>query len=182
MESWSAINKGSMPLLSEQQIVDCTSNSGCGGGYITGSLAYAGSTGLCAGAAYPYTSSKGACRASSCAVVTRTNGYRSASASQASVESALRLTPVVVAVDAGGQAWQFYRSGVVSASTCGTALNHAVLLVGMGSDAATSASFWRIKNSWGASWGEAGYIRLARGAGTGTAGTCGILLQAAYPV
>jgi KDEL-tailed cysteine endopeptidase len=153
---------------------------GCGGGYIIGSLQY-GVNGLCSEAAYPYTSSKGSCRASTCAVIARTTGYKNVAASQAALEAAVRVNPVTVAVDASGQSWQFYKSGVVTTG-CSTALNHAVLLVGFGADATTGAAFYRIKNSWGASWGEQGYIRLGRGAQFGSAGVCGLQMQAAYPV
>ena len=45
---------------------------------------------------------------------------------------------------------------------CGTSINHAVILVGYGTDLATQKDYWLVRNSWGASWGEAGYIRLAR--------------------
>ncbi len=90
--------------------------------------------------------------------------------------------PVVVAVAAGNSIWQLYRSGVVT-SACGTALDHAVLLVGFGTDAgAGGAPYWRIKNSWGTGWGEAGYMRLGRGAAYGSAGQCGIQSQPTYPV
>lgn len=52
-------------------------------------------------------------------------------------------------------------------SSCGTKINHAVLLVGVGTD-----NSWKIKNSWGTSWGESGFIRLATG------NTCGVCAQA----
>lgn len=69
------------------------------------------------------------------------------------LRNALAVRPVSVAVDAS--VWSAYRSGVLS--SCGTAVNHGVLLIGETDD------FWRIKNSWGATWGESGYIRLAKG-------------------
>jgi KDEL-tailed cysteine endopeptidase len=164
-------------------IVDCeSSNYGCGGGFITASLQYAATRGLCSRSSYPYTGAKGSCAAASCAVVARTNGVKSVTPnSQSALEAAVRGVPVVVAVDAGTSAWQFYRSGVVT-SGCSNALNHAVLLVGYGSDATTGTQFWRIKNSWGSGWGEAGYVRLARGSAYGASGMCGVLAQPAYPV
>ena len=48
-------------------------------------------------------------------------------------------------------------------------INHAVTLVGYGSDSATGLDYWIVKNSWGKSWGESGYFRIRRGNGT-----CGI--------
>jgi len=68
-------------------------------------------------------------------------------------------SPVSVAVDATN--WSPYQSGIFN--TCGTSLDHAVLLVGVQAD-----GVWKIKNSWGPSWGEFGYIRLASG------NTCGL--------
>ena len=166
-----------------QQIIDCdSSNLGCGGGIISNSLQYIANNGLCALSTYPYTSSKGACAAASCSRITKTNGYRNVpSNSQSAFETALRTVPVVVAVDAGTQAWQFYKSGVVT-SSCGTSLNHAVLAIGFGTDSSTGISYWRIKNSWGTSWGENGYIRLGRGSQYGSQGTCGVLMQPSYPI
>ena len=79
--------------------------------------------------------------------------------------SAVTGRPISVAVDATN--WSRYSSGVFS--NCKTALNHGVTLVGMTDES------WLVKNSWGGSWGEKGYIRLARG------NTCGICNVASYP-
>jgi len=79
--------------------------------------------------------------------------------------NAITGRPVSVAVDASS--WSAYKSGILN--VCKTALNHGVLLVGV------SDQYWRVKNSWGATWGEAGFIRLARG------NTCGICNVASYP-
>lgn len=72
---------------------------------------------------------------------------------------------VSVAVDATN--WSRYSSGVFN--NCATRLNHGVTLTGVSDQA------WTIKNSWGTSWGEKGYIRLARG------NTCGVCNMASYP-
>lgn len=73
--------------------------------------------------------------------------------------------PISVAVDA--QKWSPYRSGIFN--SCGLQLDHGVLLVG------ATNEYWKVKNSWGTSWGEQGYIRLARG------NTCGICTEPSYP-
>jgi len=73
-----------------------------------------------------------------------------------------------------------YSGGVYSDTTCGTGLNHGVAAIGYGTDNGTGQQFWLVRNSWGASWGEQGYIRMDRGVMTST-GICGICLAASYP-
>lgn len=79
--------------------------------------------------------------------------------------TALTGRPISVAVDASN--WSGYKSGIFN--NCKTSLNHGVTLFGV------TDQYWRIKNSWGISWGESGTIRLARG------NTCGICNVASYP-
>ena len=79
---------------------------------------------------------------------------------------ALAGRPLAVAVDATN--WSPYMSGIFS--DCRKFLNHGVVLTG------ATDSYWHIKNSWGTTWGEAGYIKLARG------NTCGICVEPTYPI
>merc|ERR1712039_1091742 len=86
--------------------------------------------------------------------------------------------PVSIAIEADKSAFQLYNDGVLS-STCGTNLDHGVLAVGYGTSG--GKDYWKVKNSWGESWGEKGYIRLSRG--KGGAGECGLLSgPPSYPV
>lgn len=72
---------------------------------------------------------------------------------------------------AANDAWQMYSGGVVGINDCPNGqLDHGVVLVGY------TAEAWIVRNSWGPSWGESGYIRLAVGDNT-----CGILNSASYP-
>merc|ERR1711907_730229 len=96
---------------------------------------------------------------------------------ETSLQAAVSKQPVSVAIEADKSAFQLYRGGVLDNSACGTQLDHGVLLVGYGTD---GKDYWKVKNSWGATWGESGYIRLQRG--KGGAGECGLLQSASYPV
>ncbi|GJT66803.1 senescence-specific cysteine protease SAG39-like protein [Tanacetum coccineum] len=93
-------------------------------------------------------------------------------------EQAVASQPVSVAVDASGSGFQFYSSGVFTGE-CGTELDHGVTAVGYGtSDDGTK--YWLVKNSWGTSWGQEGYIMMERDVDA-TEGICGIAMQASYP-
>ena len=92
---------------------------------------------------------------------------------------AVNVNPVSVAIEADQDIFQMYSSGVLTGE-CGRSLDHAVLLIGYGHDPATKLDYWLVKNSWGTSWGEDGYVRIQRGKNT-EGGQCGILLQASYP-
>ena len=79
---------------------------------------------------------------------------------------ALKQGPIYVAVNAKATAFMSYKSGVINlnAATCSPdKLDHAITLVGYGRDARTGQNYWRLKNSWATTWGENGYIRIARG-------------------
>lgn len=85
----------------------------------------------------------------------------------------MTLQPVAVAVDAS--TWQSYKGGVFPSTACNATatLNHGVSLTGF--VATGNSPYWIVKNSWGAKWGENGYINLANG------NTCGICEAASYP-
>ena len=88
--------------------------------------------------------------------------------------AAVAKQPVAIAVNSRSSDFFFYKSGVISSEKCGTQVNHAVLLIGYGTDSATKTDFWLVKNSWGTSWGEKGFFRVKRSSDKG-AGICGIL-------
>jgi cathepsin L len=86
--------------------------------------------------------------------------------------------PVAVLIDASPESFQFYSSGVYSDARCGGKglLNHAVAVVGYGIE--SGVEYWIVKNSWGESWGEKGYIRIAKNKGN----MCNIASKASYPL
>jgi C1A family cysteine protease len=154
--------------LAEQQLVDCDrSNSGCSGGWPYMAMTYASRNGACLESSYPYTARGGSCHASSCTMGLKpgtVSGYMHVGQTTSALLSALNSQPVSVTVDAGEIAFQFYSNGVINHGCYGQ-INHAVLATGYGTSA-DGTKYWRIKNSWGASWGESGYFNLERGVGS----------------
>lgn len=90
--------------------------------------------------------------------------------------SAINGQPVAVAINASGYAFQTYKSGVLAAKGCSTSTNHAVVATGYNSGG--SDPYWIVRNSWGSSWGNKGYIWMSQNGGT--KGTCGINTQVNY--
>jgi hypothetical protein len=155
MEGYSATKRGSLPNLSEQQLVDCAGsagNHGCNGGWPSSAIKYAQGKGSCSQQSYPYTGRQGTCK--SCTNVYTPPGSRGGSG-ESTLASQLNSFPISIALDASG-GFQSYKSGVFN-GPCGTQLNHAVLAVGY------NAQSWIVKNSWGTGWGSGGYIYMARG-------------------
>jgi KDEL-tailed cysteine endopeptidase len=93
----------------------------------------------------------------------------------------LMRQPISIAIEADEREFQLYKSGVYKGK-CGTNLDHGVLLVGYGTDE-KYGDYYKVKNSWGTSWGESGYIRLGRGPEYNNGdGQCGLLLEGSYPI
>jgi C1A family cysteine protease len=175
---------GTLLSFSEQQLVACdTTDSGCNGGLMDSAFKWIqGNSGICLESDYPYASSSGtspACQ-TTCSVVANTapTTWTDVAQTDADLVSAVAQQPVSVAIQANQVAFQLYSSGVLT-GRCGTNLDHGVLAVGYGTDA-SAGDYWKVKNSWGATWGESGYIRMQRGKDQ-TGDECGILLMASYP-
>ena len=97
--------------------------------------------------------------------------------SSEALKAAIAKGPVSVAIEADKSAFQFYSSGIIkSTAGCGTKLDHGVLAVGYGTENGTP--YYKVKNSWGAGWGEEGYVRMEIVDGKGT---CGIQMSATQP-
>jgi cathepsin L len=181
IEGANQIKTGNLVSLSEQELVDCAGsygNQGCNGGLMDYGFEYAKAKGLCTEASYPYTAKDGSCQ-SSCTAAVTIGGYKDVTPdSETQLAAAVNMGPVSVAIEADKSVFQFYTSGVMTSSACGTQLDHGVLVVGYGTESGTD--YWKVKNSWGATWGMEGYILLGRG-DNGAAGTCGIASQPSYP-
>jgi len=152
IETWHFVKAGELLNLSEQQVLDCSKGGSCGGGMPEQALDWGCQKGLCLTSEYPYTARQGTCK--QCAAKsTKCTGSKKLS-SEAAQATALEANTVSIGVYIGAN-FQSYKSGIFS-GPCGSG-GHAMVLVGFTSDA------WIVKNSWGASWGDQGYSRWARG-------------------
>jgi len=172
------ITHNSLTPLSEQQLMDCSysyGNLACDGGLMDNAFKYVMANGLCTEAAYPYTAKSSIdCKASSCAMsaYTKISGYTDVRSTEDALGAAVDMQPISIAIEADQSGFQLYKSGVFC-GVCGTSLDHGVLAVGYGTD---TTDYWKVKNSWGTSWGEAGYIRMCR-----NKNECGLDSEPSYP-
>jgi len=180
------LKTGSLESFSEQNLVSCDNfrnggtDMGCHGGLMDSAFKWTQKNGgLCTEADYPYvsgtTTKNEDCVQDSCtkvAAVTPTS-YTDVKESDDDMMSALAQQPVSVAIQADQPAFQFYSGGVMTGA-CGDQLDHGVLAVGYGTYE-DGTDYYKVKNSWGPSWGMDGYILLGRGSDFGKSGQCGIL-------
>ena len=160
--------KSALPMLSEQNLVDCVSTCyGCDGGdeYIAYDYIIKSQGGLWMNEDdYPYKGVDQSCQFSKSKGVCKMSSYyrpTTSSNEETLAEKCAADGCVSIAIDAGGSDFQLYSSGIYDDSSCSTSLNHAVGLVGYGT--ASGKDYWIVRNSWGSSWGESGYVRMIRG-------------------
>merc|ERR1712046_44595 len=164
IESDSMRMLGDSYTLSTAQITQCDPDSdGCSGGWTESGYDYVKSAGgIETDSDYPYEGSihygiTGSCKADPSLFVVTVDEYYTLSSESAMASYVESTGPLSVCLDASS--WNSYVGGILSA--CGNSVDHCVQAVGIDSD-----SYWKVRNSWGTSWGESGYIRLSYGSNT----------------
>jgi C1A family cysteine protease len=175
LESDAMRSLGVSYVLSPEQITQCATKAyGCNGGWTEVAYAYVKSAGgIETDANYPYTSYNGVtgtCKATASKYVLTVTSYSTLSSESSMASYVQTKGPLSICIDANN--WNSYTGGIMS--VCGNSVDHCVQAVGV--DASTGG-YWKVRNSWGTSWGEAGHIRLAYGKNT-----CAITNDPTYAV
>ncbi|KAK3431229.1 hypothetical protein EUGRSUZ_E02715 [Eucalyptus grandis] len=182
VESMLAMKTSKLVDLSEQQLIDCSKkNHGCGWGWMYLAYEYiVQNHGMTYESNYPYSGVEGTCgeRAASIAVA-RLKGYENIPMSEDLLLQAVARQPVSIAIEGTSPGFKQYSGGVFN-GPCGVNTNHAVAIVGYGKTP-DGVDYWLLKNSWGETWGEKGYMRILRNSGV-QGGLCGLVTQASLPI
>ncbi|KAH8240332.1 hypothetical protein KR032_010470 [Drosophila birchii] len=172
---------GKLVSLSEQNLVDCSGsygNKGCGGGFMTWAFKYIKDNGgIDTEESYPYKAKNDKCKFNRATIGATVTGFVTLPIGDEKklAETVATIGPVSVAIHVTAS-FQHYRSGIYIEPNCDPKqLNHGVLVVGYGSE--NGKDFWLVKNSWGSSWGDKGYIKMLRNGNN----QCGISTAACYP-
>jgi C1A family cysteine protease len=196
---------------------DTKFEKGCKGGLMTSTFNEEEHSrrGICSESDYPYLETQGTCSNDLCTPVTGSivkNQVDVVPRKTHALERAIQIQPVTAAMVANDPMFQFYSKGIYQSEGCGRVtkqmgdpdcgilyddqdvcipdINHGVLVVGYGiEESATSKvkKYFKVKNSWGSSWGEGGFFRIARYDEDKTDpmenwGECAILTLLSYPI
>jgi hypothetical protein len=182
------LKTGSLLPHSRQQLMDCSwkqGNAACDGGFD-----YSGyqwimtqqTAGLATQSSYgPYLGQDGKCHTNDLSVLATLKGYVNVTSGDeaALLDAIVNVGPISISIDAALPDFTFYSSGVYDNPACKNDiddLDHTVLLVGYGTDAA-GKDFYLVRNSWSTYWGSSGYIQIAR-----KGNICGVATQPTYVI
>jgi len=175
---------GKLVSLSEQNLVDCSGkfgNYGCNGGLMDNAFRYIKANGgIDTEISYPYVGRNQKCTFNKTTVGATVTGFTDikSGSEESLLAASATVGPISVAIDASHFSFQFYSHGVYNEPSCSSQqLDHGVLLVGY-AISAEGEKYWLVKNSWGTSWGQKGYIWMSRDKNN----QCGIATQASYPL
>lgn len=186
LEAHNARKSGQLVSLSEQNLIDGTNgppygNCGTRGGLARLAFTYVKDNGgINSEDAYPFEEADGVCHYDQSDVAGTCNGFvhLPPGDEDALQQAVAQMGPVAVAVDASHPSFQHYAGGVYNEpAASNTDHNHAVLVVGYGSTD-SGQDYWIVKNSWGTTWGDRGYILMSRNRDN----QCAIATEATYPL
>lgn len=186
-ESVWAISSGKLLDLSEEFLVDCATgvgyfNMGCNGGQPDSAFKYMINNGQCSEASYPYkagtTKTAGSCQKCTAAPVSFSGCSDVKPNDQVSLAAAVAKQPVSIAIEADTRYFQSYSGGILDSPACNTNLDHAVEIVGYGSE--NGKDYWIVRNSWSQNWGENGYVRILKSSSTNDIGICGVAASPSF--
>lgn len=168
--------------LSTQEIVDCGGNHttfGCSGGISFRVYDYVKENHISTATDYPYKGKVGECRPVENKIKIHLKGYGFVFADQDSdnlAEAVSKFGPIFASINSDHESFMRYSGGIYYNEECTDQINHAVLIVGYGSD--DGKDYWLVKNSFGEAWGESGYVKMSRNMGS----DCGILGSPLFPI
>jgi len=182
------VKTGELVSLSEQNLLDCDHvDLGCNGGLMDNAFKFdEKSGGLCSEADYPYRAQRNPMCLTNCTDVPGSivkTFIDVPPGQEKALLAAIAMQPISVAIEASQFVFQFYKSGVITDDNCGSrgSIDHGVLAVGYGTDLETQEPYFLVKNSWGPSWGDKGFVKIGRKS-KNQFGICSILKLASFPV
>lgn len=193
VETANAMKTGKVTELAPQQLVDCDKeDGGCDGGDLPSAFEYLEAFGgQIAESDYAYKARDGSCRANKTDIAVPVKGFEwvvepceytdcSKQDEEAFAKQIIAKGPAAICVEATDD-WFSYTGPGMFTGKCGNAynvLNHCVGISGIGKDAASGDLYYIVRNSWGASWGQNGDIRIPYNAKN----KCGVADEAAFAV
>jgi len=173
---------GKLVKLSEQNVVDCSSkygNQGGNGGTMDNVFRYVKANGgIDTEQSYPYMAKAGHCSFNPANSAATVSGFTDIPQGDenALTQAIGTIGPVCIGIDASQKSFQLYQSGIYYDEKCSQTPDHAVVAVGYGSE--NGQDYYIVRNSWGTTWGEQGYVKMARNRDD----AAGIASMASYPI